>query len=860
MIGETISHFKILEKLGAGGTGVVYKAEDLERKRVVALKFVHKDKIGGEREQARFEEEARAAAGLDHPSICAVHAVVDADEHAVIVTNFIIGQTLAQIVESGPVDFASAVDYAVQIAEGLQAAHDGGIVHRDIKSANIMVTRVGGVKITDFGLAGLPDRTGARRGGSSAGTVAYRAPEQLSGGEVDQQSDIWALGVVLYEMVAGRLPFRGPRDAVIEAILHQEPKRLSSVRPDTPAAIDEVVAKALAKNWEDRYHSAAEMLADLQAIQTAIRAGETLPVATPPQPRLRRLPPIPWHLARSRTVLIVAASVIAVTAAVILFYPRGAMPFAERDWVVVADFDNFTGEAVFDRSLDLPLVVSLEQSPYVNVFPRRRTEEALERMQKKEVGRIDAETAREIAIREGVRVVVVPAITGVGDKYKLSGTIRNAETGEPLRSKTVEANGQREVVAALDEVAKWIRRELGEGSRSISRTSKPLERAATSSIASLQHFSAGFDKQQRGELDEAKRHYEYALDSDSAFALALGALGMLEWQHFEMARGVDYLDRAVEHIDRTTELESCSIRAAHAIAVERDLEKAARIYREALKTYPDASGHQARLGAVYGMLGRHHAAVSRYGEAVRAEPTMTLAYDGLATEYLDYLGRVDSALVWLRRLAAHEPRSPRPYYYLAYAYVGADSLDQAVSALERSLRFDAEFVESLELLGHVHWLQGRYQEAVDAFDRQYRADKEQAMPRYFMGVAYERMGDRANARQNYDWFRRITQWRSEDRSDDARYSIELALVLTRLGQSSAARAAAGRAAAIDSTSFLDWARLRAVQGRVDEAMVLLQRAIDGGFRRIILLKYHPDFAALRGDPRFAALEDRYIAK
>jgi serine/threonine protein kinase/lipopolysaccharide biosynthesis regulator YciM len=858
MIGETISHYKILEKLGVGGTGVVYKAEDLERKRMVALKFVHQDKLGNERDRARFEQEAQAAAGLDHPSICAVHAVVDADEHVAIVMNFIIGQTLAQIVESGPLDFATAIDHAVQIAEGLQAAHDSGIVHRDIKSANIMVTRVGGVKITDFGLAGLPDRTGARHGES--GTVAYRAPEQLSGGEVDQQSDVWSLGVVLYEMLAGRLPFRGPRDKVVDAILHQEPKRLSSVRPDTPEAIDELVAKALAKDWEDRYNSAAEMLADLQAIQAAMQAGETLPVATPPQPRLRRLPRIPWHLARSRPVWIVAASVTAIAVAGILFYPRGAMPFAERDWVVVADFDNFTGEAVFDRSLDLPLVVSLEQSPYVNVFPRRRTEEALERMREKEAGRIDAETAREIATHEGVRVVVAPEITGVGDKYKLSAAIRNAETGEPLRSKTVEANGQREVVAALDEVAKWIRRELGEGSRSISRTSKPLERATTSSIAGLQHFSAGLEKQQRGALEEAKRHYEYALDSDSTFALALGALGILEWQHFDLARGVDYLNRAIEHADRTTELEGCSIRAAYAIAVEQDLEKAARIYRKSLETYPDASGHQARLGAVYGMLGRHHAAVSRYGEAIRAEPTMTTAHDGLATEYLDYLGRVDSALVWLRGLAAHEPRSPRPYYYLAYAYVGADSLDQAVSALERSLRFDAEFVESLELLGHVHRLQGRYRAAVDAFDRQYQADKEQAMPRYFMGIAYELMGDRARARQSYDWFRRITQWRSEDRSDDARYSIELALVLTRLGQSNAARAAARRAAAIDSTSFVDWARLRAVQGRADDAMALLQRAIDGGFRRLVVLKYHPDFAALRGDPRFAALEDRYIAK
>jgi len=611
MIAETISHYKILEKLGAGGTGAVYKAEDLERKRIVALKCIHRKKLGNEREETRFKQEAQAVAkaGLDHPSICAVQDVVDTDEHVFIVMNFVIGQTLAHMIESGPLDLAMAVDYAVQIAEGLQAAHDKGVIHRDLKSADVMVTRVGGVRITDFGLAGLPERMHARRG-ESAGTVAYLAPEQLAGGEVDQQSDLWSLGVIFYEMVAGRLPFRGPRDAVVNAIRSEEPKRLSTVRPDTPAAIEAVVTKALAKDWEERYHSAAEMLADLQAIQTAMRAGETLPVAPPPKPPLapldplRSLPRVPRRLFRSRRVWLVAASVVVIAVALALFYPRGAMPFAERDWIVVADFDNFTGEAVFDQSLNTALSVSLEQSPYVNVFPRRRTEEALERMQKKEAGRIDAETARAVANQEGVRVVVAPEITGVGDKYKITGTIQDAKTGETLRSQTVEATGQDNVIAALDELAKWIRGELGEGRWSISRRSKPLELAATASLAGLQQFSVGLYRERRGDFDEAKRAYEYALQSDSAFALALGALGMLEWEHFDFARGVDYLNSAIEYVDRTTELESCSIRAAHAMAVDRDAEMAARIYRTALETYPDASAYQARLAAVYGLLGR----------------------------------------------------------------------------------------------------------------------------------------------------------------------------------------------------------------------------------------------------------------
>jgi tetratricopeptide (TPR) repeat protein/tRNA A-37 threonylcarbamoyl transferase component Bud32 len=866
MIGKTISHYKILEKLGEGGMGVVYKAQDLKFKRVVVLKFLPNSKLGNERERARFLHEAQAAAALDHPNICTVHEIVETEEHTVIVMNLVIGRTIQQMAEDGPLEFAAAVDLAIQVAEGLQAAHAQKIIHRDVKSANIIVTRVGAAKITDFGVARLPGRPRDKRDDATVGTAAYMSPEQLEGGEVDQQSDIWSLGVVMYEMIAGRLPFHDRHEsAIIYSIMNDDPEPLSSLRPDTPTALERVVGKAMAKSWGERYSSTAEMLEDLNKIREAIRAGEELETAAPP-PEEAPGRFAPRRLAKSRVTWAVAAAVVVVVAAVIVFFPRKAVPFVERDWVVIADFYNATGEALLDRTLDVALAVSLDQSQYVNVVPRRRAEVALARMKKKSVDHIYEETAREIALREGVRIVVVPTITGVGDKYAMTGVIQDAETGENLRSEMVEASGQIEILDALDELVREIRSHLGEAGGSISQRSKPLQRVTTRSLSGLKQYSIGFDKHRHGSFDEARRHYEYAVDRDSTFAIALGALGMMEYLHFDRDRGIAYLERAMKYADETTELEGFSIRAAHAIAVEDDLEQAAQIYKMSVEVYPDASTNHNDLGAVYGMLGRHQDAADQYQEAIRAEPSMMIAYNGLVTQYLEHLGRVDLALEWLGRQMEYQPQSPWPYYNLAYASLGADSLEGAAAALERSLELDPMFAESLTLFGHVLRLQGRYEESNAAFARQLEADDAAVEAHYYMGIGYGLAGSAARSRDSYDRYRQVTQWRSEDNPDNAVYQIELALVLTRTGQTRGASAAADRAAAIDeaadatagATAHFQWARLYAVQGSVDEALAQLQLAIDGGYRNVIVLKYHPDFDSIREDPRFRELIGRYL--
>jgi tetratricopeptide (TPR) repeat protein/tRNA A-37 threonylcarbamoyl transferase component Bud32 len=868
MIGLTIGHYKILEELGKGRMGTVYKAQDLKRKRIVAVKVIPNEELVEERDRTRLLHEVQTATTLDHPSICQTQNVFDTSQFLFVVMNFVAGRKLSEVISDFPLDFNAAIDYAIQIASGLNAAHAANVYHRDLRSNNVIVTNVGGAKITDFGLGKLAEVARVTESEDVSLIVAYMSPEQLQGDSIDQQTDLWSLGVIMYEMIAGRRPFKGAEKAImIDSIMNDEPAPLGSIRNDTPKEIERIVSKALAKDWEARYHTTDELLTELQAVQTALRTGEAMPEPEPapatgrkiempkmPKIPMPKKPPIPkW-----KVFWIAAAAMVAAIAAIAFLRPGPEPPFAERDWAVVADFDNLTGEDDFGGALDIALAISLEQSTYINLVTRRLAEESLTRMGKTNIEKLDAATARDIAKREQAKAVIVPAIRSVGDSYTLVYAIRSAETDDILFSGMVEVDGRGEVFKGMDEMAQNIRADLGEPERLISQRSVALEQAATASLVGLKQYAAARDMHRHGDLEQAKQHYEYALNTDADFAIVLGKLGMLEYEYFDRNRGIEYINLASDLVSRTTEPEAYTIRAAKAIVVENDLDKAARIYENALAVYPDVATNHTRLASLLSDMGLHEDAVERYKEAIRVEATMTAALDGLASEYLEHLGRVDLATQWLRRQISHGSQSVWPYYHLAYACVGADKLDEAAEALEHAQKIDPEFTQGLELLGHVYRLQGRYGEALAAFDRQFSVDEEDVQPQYNKGVVYQKMGNGGLARDSYDRFRRIAQWRSEDNPGDVGYLFDLGLVLQRMGQSQGSAKAAQRAAALDSTAYFEWARLRSVQGRSKESLDLLKRAIDDGFRDLIILKYHPDFQAVRKDPQFAELLDTHL--
>lgn len=852
MIGKTISHYKIIEKLGEGGMGVVYKAEDTRLRRTVALKFLPPELMCDPVAKKRFVHEAQAASALDHPSICTVHEIDEVKGQTFIAMAMVKGQSLRQKVESGPLKLKEALDIAIQVAEGLQEAHQKEIVHRDIKSANIMVTTKGQAKIMDFGLAKLAGRTKVTKTGTTVGTVAYMSPEQAKGEEVDHRTDIWSLGVVLYEIITGKLPFKGEYDqAVVYSLLNEEPEPIQGLRMGVPIELGQIVLKALAKNPEYRYQHADELLSDLRRVKEMVEMSPDQHIHAEIK-HIQRLWLTPWKL---WTILIV---LFGLAGGVLLFYPHNAIPFSERDWILITDFENLTKEDIFDKSLNAALTVSIEQSRYINVFPRRRIEETLKYMKKEEVKRIDEAIGREIAEREGIKMLLLPSISCVGEIYALTGIIQEPISGSYLKTEIVRAQGKDRVLNALDELTKKIRQDLGEARSAISQQSKPLANVTTSSLQALKQYSLGQENQRRGKLADAKLHYENALQIDTTFTIASAAVGMLEYEYFDREKGKKCLSKAIRQLDNLTERESSGIRAAYAIAVENDLEKAIGIYKTYITDYPDLSTIHNNLGRVYYFLGRYEEAVTEYREALRTEPTLMIAYDGLITIYLRQLGQIDSALVWLRRQFSHNPKSVWAYDNLGWAYLGADSLEQAKEAFVRALEIAPQFAFALHGLGHTYLLQGRYQDAIHPLKRILQTDPTESSVKYQLGLLYQLMGNEKASQRYFERFRKdVEKWVQEDPENADNY-ITLGLVLTRLGQKERGWSIGQRGMEMDSTLHFEFAQLLCAQGKPQEALDQLELAVQKGFTDYIGIKVHPDLQVLYDEPRFKDLMNRVL--